>query len=73
MSNATKEQALAKLRGVTNKIGYPDRWRDYSGVVVKVGDPVGNEERSREFEIKRRLNKIGTPVDRSEFHMTTLR
>ena len=38
--------------------------------MVKAGDPVGNEERSREFEIKRRLNKIGTPVDRSEFHMT---
>ena len=70
MSNATKQQALAKLKGVTNKIGYPDRWRDYSSVVVKAGDPVGNEERGREFEIRRELAKIGKPVDRSEFHMS---
>lgn len=70
MSNATKQQALAKLKGVTNKIGYPDRWRDYSSVVVKAGDPVGNEERGRQFEIRRELAKIGKPVDRSEFHMS---
>jgi putative endopeptidase len=70
MSDATKQQALTKLKGVTNKIGYPDRWRDYSSVVVKPGDPVGNEERGRQFEIRRELAKIGKPVDRSEFHMT---
>lgn len=70
MSNATKQQALAKLKGVTNKIGYPDRWRDYSSVVVKQGDPVGNEVRARQFEIRRQLSKLGKPVDRSEFRMT---
>ncbi len=70
MSDATKQQALAKLKGVTNKIGYPDRWRDYSSVVVKAGDPVGNDERARQFEIRRKLAKIGKPVDRSEFHMS---
>ena len=70
MSNATKEQALAKLKGVTNKIGYPEKWRDYSSVTMKDGDLVGDDERAREFEIKRNLNKVGKAVDRAEFNMT---
>ncbi|MBV8708133.1 MAG: M13 family metallopeptidase [Acidobacteriaceae bacterium] len=70
MSSATKEQAMAKLRGVTNKIGYPEKWRDYSSVTIKEGDLVGDEERAREFEIKRNLNKVGKAVDRAEFNMT---
>jgi putative endopeptidase len=70
MSPATKEQALVKLRGVTNKIGYPDKWRDYSGVRIVRGDAVGNDERATEFEVRRRLGKIGQPVDRSEWGMT---
>ena len=70
MSSATKEQALAKLKGVTNKIGYPEKWRDYSSVAIKEGDLVGNDQRASEFEIKRNLNKVGKAVDRSEFNMT---
>jgi predicted metalloendopeptidase len=70
MSDATKKQALAKLRGVTNKIGYPEKWRDYSSVIIKDGDLVGDDRRATEFEIKRNLNKVGRAVDRSEFNMT---
>jgi putative endopeptidase len=70
MSDATKQQALAKLKGVTNKIGYPSKWRDYSSVSIVAGDLVGNSERAREFEVHRNLIKIGEPVDRSEFGMS---
>ncbi len=70
MSDATKQQALVKLKGVTNKIGYPEKWRDYSSVRVVDGDLVGNFRRAREFEVRRQLNKIGKPVDRTEFGMT---
>jgi endothelin-converting enzyme/putative endopeptidase len=70
MSDTTKQQALAKLRGVTNKIGYPEKWRDYSSVKVDDGDLVGDAVRAREFEVRRNLNKIGKPVDRAEFGMT---
>ncbi len=70
MSGATKEQALAKLKGVTNKIGYPDKWRDYSSVHVSGDDFIADVRNAREFEIRRNLNKIGNPVDRSEFNMT---
>lgn len=70
MSDATKQEALAKLRGVTNKIGYPERWRDYSSVKIAEGDLVGDVHRCREFEAAREWNKIGKPVDRAEFGMT---
>jgi endothelin-converting enzyme/putative endopeptidase len=70
MSEATKQQAMAKLKGVTNKIGYPERWRDYSSVKVVEGDLVADFRQAREFEAHRQLNKIGKPVDRSEFGMT---
>ena len=70
MSGATKQQALAKLRGVTNKIGYPDKWRDYSSVAISNDDFVADVRNAREFESHRTLNKIGEPVDRSEFGMT---
>ena len=70
MSAATKQEALAKLKGVTNKIGYPERWRDYSSVTIRNGDLIGDEERARAFEIRRNLIKIGQPVDRKEFNMT---
>ncbi len=70
MTPATKEQALIKLRAVTNKIGYPDKPRDYSTVKIVRGDAVGNDERATEFEVHRELNKIGKPVDRSEWFMT---
>jgi endothelin-converting enzyme/putative endopeptidase len=70
MTPATKEQALIKLKAITNKIGYPDRWRDYSSVAIKSDDPIGNSLRANEFEFHRQLNKIGKPVDREEWDMT---
>jgi predicted metalloendopeptidase len=70
MSTATKQQALAKLKGVTNKIGYPEKWKDYADVKVTSTNLVANVRDSGEYEIQRRLEKIGQPVDRKEFNMT---
>jgi endothelin-converting enzyme/putative endopeptidase len=70
MSEATKQQAYAKLAAVSNKIGYPEKWRDYSSVTIKPDDYLGNEERAVAFETRRNLNKIGNPVDKSEWGMT---
>jgi putative endopeptidase len=70
MSAETKQQALTKLHGVMNKIGYPDKWRDYSSVRIERGDFLGNSERATAFESKRQLGKIGKPVDRTEWEMT---
>jgi endothelin-converting enzyme/putative endopeptidase len=70
MSEATKQQALVKLHGIQDKIGYPDRWRDYSALEVKRDGLVGNVERAKTFELLRSLDKIGKPVDRSEWGMT---
>ena len=67
MSPATKQQALAKLHGMANKIGYPDKWRDYSKLEIVRGDELGNVERARQFEFNRELAKIGKPVDRGEW------
>ena len=70
MSPATKQQALAKLHDMANKIGYPDKWRDYSKLEIVRGDELGNVERARKFEFDRQLAKIGKPVDRGEWDMT---
>ncbi len=70
MTPETKKQAIAKLHAITNKIGYPDRWRDYSSVVIKPDDALGNSLRANQFEVRRQLNKIGKPVDREEWQMT---
>lgn len=70
MSEATKQQAYAKLRAMVDKIGYPDKWRDYSSLSVIPGDFLGNVERATVFEGKRQLAKIGKPVDRGEWQMT---
>lgn len=70
MSAATRRQAIAKLRAVTNKIGYPERWRDYSALEVARGDALGNALRAGEFDWTRRIEKIGTPVDPAEWRMT---
>ncbi|HXI44245.1 MAG TPA: M13 family metallopeptidase [Bryobacteraceae bacterium] len=70
MTTATKQQAFAKLRAVTNKIGYPDKWRDYSSVRIIRGDHFGNALRAEEFEIRRNFNKIGKLVDKGEWTMT---
>ena len=70
MSAVTKQQALAKLHGMANKIGYPDKWRDYSKLEIIRGDELGNVDRARKFEFDRQLAKIGKPVDRGEWGMT---
>jgi putative endopeptidase len=70
MTPATKEKALEKLHAITNKIGYPDHWRDYSSVRIVRNDALGNDERATEFEFNRQLAKIGKPVDRTEWAMT---
>jgi endothelin-converting enzyme/putative endopeptidase len=70
MTPATKQEAMVKLRAVANKIGYPDKWRDYSSVKIVRGDAIGNDERATEFEVHRDVNKIGKPVDRTEWGMT---
>jgi len=70
MSAETRKNALEKLRAVANKIGYPDKWRDYSALQIKRGDEMGNVERAGRFEFTRQLNKIGKPVDRLEWSMT---
>ena len=70
MTPETKQAALVKLKAITNKIGYPDKWRDYSSVVIKPDDPLGNSFRANQFEVHRVLNKIGKPVDRNEWDMT---
>jgi predicted metalloendopeptidase len=70
MTAETKKQALVKLHAISNKIGYPDHWRDYSSVAIRRDDPVGNTARANAFEFQRQLNKIGKPVDRQEWGMT---
>jgi len=70
MSPATKTKAMEKLHAITNKIGYPDKWRDYSGLQIVAGDAMGNSLRANEFEFDRQLRKIGKPVQRNEWFMT---
>ncbi len=70
MSDETKKQAQVKLESIRNKIGYPEVYRDYSSVVIKPGDLIGNIERADEFESKRDIAKIDKPLDRKEWGMT---
>lgn len=70
MSPETKKQAFVKLHAVTNKIGYPDKWRDYSSVKIVDTDYFGDTYRANEFESRRRRNRIGKPTDRGEWGMT---
>ncbi len=70
MSPATKQQALVKLNAIRNKLGYPDKWRDYSSVIIEPDDFYGNDIRSTAFEVKRQIAKVGRPVDRTEWDMT---
>ncbi len=69
MSPETKEQAIAKLHGIRNKIGYPDKWRDYSSVRIVRDDFAGDIKRAAEFESHRQINKIGKPVDHGEWRI----
>ncbi len=70
MGEETKQHALDKLHGIVNKIGYPDKWRDYSSVKIARDDYFGDVDRATVFESRRELNKIGKPVDRTEWGMT---
>jgi endothelin-converting enzyme/putative endopeptidase len=70
MSAETKVKAKDKLHTVMNKVGYPDKWRDYSKLKIVRGDALGNQMRAREFEFARDLAKIGKPVDKGEWQMT---
>jgi endothelin-converting enzyme/putative endopeptidase len=70
MSDATQKLALRKLAGLANKIGYPDKWRDYSKLDIVAGDALGNMQRADAFEFRRQLSKIGRLVDHGEWSMT---
>jgi putative endopeptidase len=70
MSPETKQQALTKLAGIRNKIGYPDKWRDYSSVTIIREDFAGNVARTHQFETRRDINKIGKPVDHGEWDIS---
>jgi len=70
MSQATKAKALEKLTKFTPKIGYPDKWRDYSTLEISASDLIGNLWRIAEFDHAYAIAKIGAPVDRDEWHMT---
>ncbi len=70
MSDATKAQAIKKLDAFGVKIGYPEQWRDYTGLAIDRNSLVGDVVNSRKFEFRRNLNKLGKPVDRKEWGMT---
>jgi len=70
MSEPTRQQALTKLTSMNRKIGYPDRWEDYSALNVVSGPWGTNYLNSRSFAVRRNLNKLGKPVDRNEWFMT---
>ncbi len=72
MDPATKVEARAKLAVFTPKIGYPSKWRDYANLKVVRGDALGNAQRSARFEFQRDLDKLGKPIDRSEWGMTPM-
>lgn len=70
MSDETKKKAHVKLSAQVDKIGYPDRWQDYSVIEIKRDDFLGNVQRASRFEIERRLSLVGKPVDRYHWGMT---
>lgn len=70
MGPETKAEAKRKLASFTVKVGYPDKWRDYSALELVGDDLIGNARRSGEFEFNRQLSRLGGPVDRDEWFMT---
>jgi putative endopeptidase len=70
MTEDTREEAIKKLRAVAHKIGYPDKWRDYSKLRVVRGDALGNSQRANTFDFRRNVDRIGKRVDRGEWGMT---
>lgn len=71
MSDSTRQKALLKLHAIVKKVGYPDNWKDYSSLNISPDDVIGNIRVSSNFEYKRSIAKIGKPVDRTEWQMTT--
>jgi putative endopeptidase len=69
MAPATKAKAKEKLQTLRVSVGYPEKWRDYSGLSVVPGDALGNAERAELFEYRRNVAKLGAPVDRGEWAM----
>ncbi len=67
MTDVTKNRALEKLSAITNRIGYPDKWRDYTRYTVVRGDAFGNSQRANVFEFAREMNKVGHLVDKGEW------
>jgi putative endopeptidase len=67
MGPDTKAQALAKLQAITNRIGYPDKWRDYSSLQIVRGDALGNSIRANQSDLQFRLDKIGKPLDKRDW------
>ena len=70
MSDSTKQKALIKLKAITKKIGYPDKWKDYSSVEISKDNFIQNLKNTGHFTYMFNINKIGKPVDRSEWFMT---
>jgi putative endopeptidase len=70
MTPETKTKAEEKLTAISNKIGFPDKWRDYGTVKIVRGDLLANAGAARAFEVKRNLNKIGQPLDKAEWSMS---
>ena len=70
MTPVTKRKALEKLHAVTNKIGYPEKWKSYSDMVIRKDDALGNSLRANEWQRKETLAKIGKPVDYKEWFMS---
>jgi len=70
MSDTTRQRALTKLHAFSKKIGYPDTWRDYAGLMVDKGPFIGNAERAQAFATARNFGRVGKAVDRTEFRMT---
>ncbi len=70
MGEATKEEAHAKLKKFTPKIGYPDKWKDYSALEIEAGDAYGNFKRQSEWGWGQQIGKLGKPIDRTEWFMT---
>jgi putative endopeptidase len=70
MSDSTKQKAIVKLNAIVRKVGYPDKWKDYSSVEVVRDDIIANIRATSNYAYKRDIGKIGRPVDRSEWFMT---
>lgn len=70
MSDSTKQKAIVKLHAIVKKVGYPDKWKDYSSINITKDDVIANLRGTSQFEYNRSIAKIGKPVDRTEWQMT---